>query len=265
MVSNVVDLCSDTGIASFGDAVAVAKSEYTSKSETYEAADVLITDNIFTKNLDEVSQYAIGLFTETATWSTKDITITNNIVHDWASSSSTNLLLFGAGSDVPQSVTVSGNDFQESVESAQIIDTNVAADAGWSFLNNKYETQAASSAWFDNNGTSQSLAQWSTATGDTSTASVVSYTDDSRDILSYALTLGHSTLDEFMQEALDNNKANWDWRYTAYAAVDHVRAGFDKAALTSGNVSTQYLAFRDGSSSSYLSLSAGGQFIVLQT
>ena len=155
---------------------------------------------------------------------------------------------------------MSGNDLQAPSNSPYVIETTVAMDAGWSFAGGRYDTSKAASAWFDNNGTDQTLAQWASASSDNGTAAEVSYTDSSRTLLTYATSLGDGSLDAFMQKALANNQADgWDWSYTSYAVVDYVRVGFDKPTIGGGNVSSQYTAFRDGSASR----SASNTFLLL--
>jgi hypothetical protein len=72
------------------------------------------------------------------------------------------------------------------------------------------------------------LAAWFAKTGDTSQAAELQFVDPSRDIASYAKSIGlaDASLEGFLAAAREQRRGHWDPRLTAAAANDYIRAGF---------------------------------------
>ncbi|MCX5690846.1 MAG: right-handed parallel beta-helix repeat-containing protein, partial [Planctomycetota bacterium] len=97
------------------------------------------------------------------------------------------------------------------------------------FSGNRYFSAGPTSAWFRIGGSNASLAAWNTTTGDSgvNTATVPGWSDPSRNIASYNLTLGGSAdTRAFLTAARSQRRSSWDRRLTAIAVNEYVREGF---------------------------------------
>ena len=97
------------------------------------------------------------------------------------------------------------------------------------FENNKYYSTGAESSWFKQGN----LSAWVSNSGETGASSTqISYTAPTRTVGSYNGTIGGlSTSKAFMAAALKQSRSNWTQILTAYAAINYIRAGFDKAPI----------------------------------
>ena len=112
-----------------------------------------------------------------------------------------------------------------------MIDASAVANIGTIDGSTYWTTGTADqSAWFERNGTNESLTAWNAAIGETNqTVSSPSYSAPGNDLETYmtAIGSGGDGYAEFMRAALDNRRGAWDWNYSAYNSLDHIRAGFD--------------------------------------
>ncbi len=111
---------------------------------------------------------------------------------------------------------------------------------GYSFVNNKYFSTRARDTWFSVGGT-KTDAQWISLTGDNSTFEQVSFTDPTRSIETYMAFIGETTtVDAFIDKCRNQDRYNWDIRFTSSVVNAWIKAGFETAS--------DYRADVDGSS-----------------
>lgn len=250
------------GVASFGSGFSISDPG----TGSMVGSSVTFHENIITPQKVNHSQGGVAMAFDpsAADFTGVAVNITDNIVYDFDAGSPTGAGagIYCGGSD-EYLLTATGNDLQSPTQSPRMVEIDRALPASLTLSGNTYNTQKTSLDRFDINAVSKSFAQWVADTGDTSSESTESYTDPDRTVVSYATAnaLG-ATIEQFMLNCLDINRQDgWDWAYSAYAVIDHVRAGFDKSQLTGGNVSGSYIAWRDGTSTP--TLSVGGSYLVL--
>jgi hypothetical protein len=124
-------------------------------------------------------------------------------------------------------LTVRDNDFQ-ATSSAKIINHSngyKASEETWE--NNSYYNSQSAANWFAIQNAVTSLASWQSKVEPTAVNEQVKYPDPGRTIGSYNASLGGTTSrDAFLDEAAEQNKADWDTDYTAKGLLNYLRAGF---------------------------------------
>ena len=68
------------------------------------------------------------------------------------------------------------------------------------------------------------------------------FNDPSRDIESYAATLGIASFDDFIAALYNQSKANWDPRLTAHAVNNYLRRGFNLEPVQGNDVADGLVA-----------------------
>ena len=166
----------------------------------------------------------------------KNINIHQNIVYGWAGGATSGRPLYidSTLNDV-LNVSIHDNDFQMATGSSNIV-THLPSFSGFRYADNRYYSTIAESGWFRAGGSNVNLAAWVAASGETGAlAGIVTYTDPSRTLKTYNQTLGGTaSTDEFMLSAIQQSRANWNPNYTACAANNYIRAGFDKTNVACG-------------------------------
>jgi len=100
--------------------------------------------------------------------------------------------------------------------------TNIS---GFTFAGNKYDTTA--STLFSVGATNYNLANWQTASGDSSTVEQVTYPDATRTIETYQTAIGETaSVDAFVDAAITQDRYSWDTRYSAVTVNTYLRVGF---------------------------------------
>ncbi|MGD0769137.1 MAG: right-handed parallel beta-helix repeat-containing protein [Tepidisphaeraceae bacterium] len=140
----------------------------------------------------------------------------NNIVYDWAGPA------FFVVSP-PKGLSVHDNDFEQKLNPVVFL-------KDWKndyvFRNNHYSSGLPKPFRIADHG--MDLQGWIAQTGETPDPSKFQFTDPSRDIASYAKSIGlpDTTLEGFLAAARDQRRGHWDNRLTADAVNDYIRAGF---------------------------------------
>jgi hypothetical protein len=140
----------------------------------------------------------------------------NNVVYDWAGEAFKLVTM-------PDGLSVHDNFFQQGDD--PLIDLK-AWRTQYSFQNNHYVLEAARP--FRIAKLDLDLADWRGQTGDTSDLAAAKFADPSRDIVSYAKSIGLSdaSLEGFLAAAREQRRGHWDQRLTAQAVNEYIRAGF---------------------------------------
>lgn len=177
-----------------------------------------VFDNIIAHN-KSASKYGYAIqFDTDQDAGIENLTLENNIIHDWASS-----LYFGDFHY--ENVT-----FQQNVVEAPMLDVFLLAapgalSSGVKFANNTWFTPG--SKWFEIDGSQVSFSQWKTAHEATAKNAKVAFADPNRSLASYSKSLGKAeTFDAFMAETRHQKRGHFLLEYTAQAAIDYIRAGF---------------------------------------
>ncbi|MGD0137636.1 MAG: right-handed parallel beta-helix repeat-containing protein [Tepidisphaeraceae bacterium] len=140
----------------------------------------------------------------------------NNVVYDWAGPA------FFVVSP-PDGLIVRDNDFEQRVNPLVFL-------KDWKnqyvFQNNHYASGLAKPFRIADHDLD--LRAWMAQTGETPDSSRIQFLDPSRDIASYAKSIGlaDATLEGFLAAAREQRRGHWDNRLTAQAVNDYIRAGF---------------------------------------
>ncbi|MGD0460860.1 MAG: right-handed parallel beta-helix repeat-containing protein [Tepidisphaeraceae bacterium] len=140
----------------------------------------------------------------------------NNVVYDWAG------VAFRLAAP-SQQLSVHDNFFQQ--QDDRLIELK-AWKPSYLFRNNQYISERHSP--FQIAGWNLPWKEWLGQTGDPSDWGRTTFLDPSRDIDSYAKSIGLSdaSLEGFLAAAREQRRGHWDQRLTAQAVNDYIRAGF---------------------------------------
>jgi len=160
----------------------------------------------------------------------KNIEISDNIIYGFSSPTSGRAFSVANSFQTVENLTISNNHFQYIYGSEEIIlhrEWQTDRFAGFTYSNNRYHSTRAESGWFTPGGT---LAGWIAESGETGAqAGIVNYFDPLRNIKTYHQSLGGAADTEaFMSEVIQQSRHNWRPAYTACAANNYIREGFDK-------------------------------------
>jgi len=194
----------------------------------------LISDNIWTDptGMDAGGGFAIYISGGDTVHVGKNLTVQNNIVYGRSTAAGASQAIRWESDLTDTSGCVfSGNDIQMVNGSDYIIrHASGSITAGITYSNNRYYSSETESTWFAPGG---DLSGWVSASGETGASNTqVTYTDATRTLKTYNQSLGGTaTTAAFMTSALGQARYNWDTDLTAYAAINYIRAGFDKTAI----------------------------------
>lgn len=194
-------------------------------------------DNIITDNTG-ITVNAMGISVSGNSGSTpsnmvaRNIDVSNNIVYKYTNASS---LGYGfkieSGLSDVQNISVNNNQFQfDAISTGDLLYFPTADIANGSFIGNRYYSTATESTWFYQGN----AATWAALSGETGyTTTQIAYTAPTRIIGSYDTQIGGAgTTANFMASTLNQSRQNWSNALTAYAAINYIRAGFDKRPVT---------------------------------
>ncbi len=142
--------------------------------------------------------------------------IRNNVVYDWSGAA------FKLESS-PDELSVHDNFFQQQRD--QLIILN-AWKPIYAFRDNHYASAGAK--LFQIAKQDLNWKQWLSQTQDHSDMAETKFADPSRDIVTYAKSIGlnDASLEGFLAAAREQRRGHWDPRLTADAVNDYIRAGF---------------------------------------
>ncbi len=142
--------------------------------------------------------------------------IRHNIVYDWSGP------VFNTNS-VNENFSVHDNDFEQLDN--PLVELNKMRE-GIVFQNNHYSSRRPQPFRIEQNR--MSLEDWCAQTGEKPNAVAPELVDPSRDIVSYAKSIGlaDATLEGFLAAARKQQRGHWDHQLTAEAVNDYIRAGF---------------------------------------
>jgi hypothetical protein len=193
-----------------------------------------LSDNVFTHDTQQNSA-AINLTfagvtnNPAACVGINDATISGNIVSGWRNGLTIDggFVDGGSGLKALNDLTVTGNDFEQSV-SVVARHSNAFSSSAEHFSGNNYFTSNQNSSnQLALKTTNLSLSAWQKAVEPSATSVAREYADASRTAGTYNATLGgEATLDAFLAQADAQSSDSWRTTYTAAAVINYVRQGF---------------------------------------
>lgn len=129
-----------------------------------------------------------------------------------------------------EGIRILGNTFADPDQDSCLVSHERDAFDAFEYRGNRYYTSAEDDAWFCIGGDRLSLADWSTRAGesDATRLSSLDFPDPSRDVESYAQTLGlEPSLEAFLREARGQSRLRWREELTAPVVNAYIRAGFE--------------------------------------
>lgn len=155
-------------------------------------------------------------------WNDANCLISNNTIYRIEDSDGVILLSAGIGSKY----TFSGNTIQNPYGSPLIVSTS-SNFSEKKFSNNKYFSSSLENSGFYFDSANRSFQSWQAASGDNSTFEQVSFPDPTRSIETYMQHIGEtSTIDNFIEKCREQDRYNWDERFTASRVNNYIKAGF---------------------------------------
>jgi hypothetical protein len=178
-----------------------------------------VTGNIFAHWGDATLNNNFGIY---SSGDTNDVTYSANIIYNIPSGGP--LVAFRDGA-INKRVTFTGNDIWTNT-TGQLLSYTLTGNAG--FGDNYYYSARNAAQWFSVNGAYASMAQYRTASGDTTSVDGQrSYVAPDRTIETYLASKGLATdMDSFAALLSTQSKFNWRTDLGASAINDYIRAGF---------------------------------------
>ena len=180
-----------------------------------------VAGNIFTSWGDATLNNNYAIY---SSGDTSDVTYSGNVIYGIASGGP--LVAFNDGA-IQKRTKFAGNDLWTSYTGPLL---SYALNSNGGFSDNRFHSARNAAQWFLINGANADLAQYKTATGDTSSiAGERSYTDPTRTLETYLASKGLATdMDSFAHQLMQQSKFNWKTELTAAAINSYIRAGFNK-------------------------------------
>lgn len=214
---------------------------------TRAGGNTAIRNNIFANDSGNQSAainlgYGSGVTNNSATVGINDLTISDNVVYNWYRGMNFQSGLDGgaSGSKALNDLTIEDNDFQET-NSSKIISHGSAYDSSEEdFSNNDYyDSNSSSNGWFSLGSSTTSLSSWISKVESDASNSRVNYSEAGRDMADYNASIGGSrSLSAFLDEAREQGKMSWNWKYTAGKAISYVASGYNRSTLSGSEPET---------------------------
>jgi len=188
-------------------------------------ASVEVTDNIFSKNLNEPgSVYGISIDGPN-TAPVRNALISNNIFHDWD-------LPFRVHDYNAVSVTFKDNILYHSDDDKPLIRHRRSQTVGnVDYINNHY-MRAGNQEWFKLGSLEIDLSQWRNDHAQNAQQLDGAFADGSRTLDTYARSIGLDNAQALIAEMRDMRKGDWDERMTPEAISAYFREGFAVVGVT---------------------------------
>ena len=192
--------------------------------EVIDNDDLTIEDNYFLNQNAPGPGNAFALYL-TDSGTNRDITVQNNLFYRIQRYALR--VRRTAGYD---GIRVIGNTFADPDQDSCLVSHAQDMFDVFEYRGNRYYASAAENAWFCVEDDRLSLADWSTRVGESDATRLTSldFADPSRDVDSYAQTLGlEPSVEAFLREARGQSRLRWREELTAPAVNAYIRAGFE--------------------------------------
>lgn len=154
----------------------------------------------------------------------QNLTIQNNIVHDWRGG-------IRFGTSALAAVKIQNNDMQSPLRPSELVNYfGSAYSPETTYSGNHWFSAANPGSWFTIGANSQSFEQWVMTSGEQgATNTQVTYMNTSRSLAEYHESLGkEATFAAFILEARQQSQKNWRVDYMAKGPITFIREGFGK-------------------------------------
>jgi hypothetical protein len=154
-----------------------------------------------------------------------NLTIRNNILHDWTGPDGSGSLI-GLRTTPLGPMLVENNTLWQT--NSGVLVSDAMGFAQFTYRGNRYHSNANASSWFKRLSSAKSYTQWVNESGETgSVASPPGWRDPDRTIETYMQSMQMTgTLDAFMQEARRQSRTSWRRPFTAAGVNEYIREGF---------------------------------------
>lgn len=178
-----------------------------------------VFDNIIANNAS-TSKYGYAIqFDTDQDAGIYNLVVENNIIHNWASG-----LYFGDFKF--ENMAFQGNVIAGPSLDVFLLKAPGGLSSGVTFANNTWATET--SKWFEIDGAQVSFSQWKSTREPSAKQEKVAFVDPSRSLGSYSKSLGkEETFEGFIAETRHQKRGNFRDQYTAQAAIDYIRKGFE--------------------------------------
>jgi len=214
-------------------------------ANTKVGADVVVSDNIISGDTTQRNMPAITFNTNSDASNVSqavglnDLTIKDNIVYDWYSAwnLSSSFKLGGTGNNAVNDLKVQDNDFQQTTNSKLVKLATGSNNSEVSFSGNRYADDSTSSGWFQVGSTTTSFDKWKSSVESTAQSTSAGYTDPGRSISDYVSSIGKSGgLSTFLDGARDQERTDYDGKFSAAAVINYVRKGYAESGVVPGGL-----------------------------
>jgi len=156
-----------------------------------------------------------------------DVTIAENTIHGLiAPGPSSKTGAISINSEPKSNIHVSENNIQLSGSNMRVVVSDQVDSIV--FERNKYFTGLDSAEWFRSLGVNYDIDTWRPISGDTnSTIGQDSFLEPKRTFETYLSSIGlNQSIDDFMEQAVNQSKDNWNPDFTAQAVLAYIREAY---------------------------------------
>lgn len=202
-----------------------------------------VYNNIILNNGLPNGFYLLGFYLP---FDSTDLNIYDNIIYGHTENGN----LFTHYGAVGDNVNIYNNYFRSFAgASGNYVYTKVTGLTGYAFTNNTYYGESD----FNIDGSDYSESYWQTNIEPTASFEQITYTDDTRTVESYLISIGETgTLNNFYDLIRAQDRYSWDGRLMADPINDYIRTGFDMEeyiAFTTSILTGQTTAITTGTTS----------------
>ena len=188
-------------------------------------AEVVVSDNILSKNLnDPSSAYGISI-DGPDTAPVRNAMISNNVIHDWD-------LPFRVHDYNAVSATFRQNILYNSDGDKPLVKHRRSRSVDAVNYQNNYYMRAGNQDWFQVSSSELSLPEWASQHAQYARQLTGSFFDDDRTFDSYARSIGFSGAPAMIEAMRSMRKGNWDERLTPQTINAYFREGFTVVGAT---------------------------------
>ena len=157
----------------------------------------------------------------------RDVRIAENTLHGLIRSTPSSIAgAITVNSSPKENITISKNNIQLANSKMRVLVTDPLDSI--KFEGNNYFSGLISNEWFGSLGVNYDIDGWRTASGDiNSTVGQASFLEPKRTFETYLSSIGLAqSIDDFMEQAVNQSKDNWNQDITAQAVITYIREAY---------------------------------------
>jgi len=162
-----------------------------------------------------------------------DVVISKNTIHGLISPNPNSRVgAISVDADTKTNIRISGNNIQLVNSNMRVLIADQIDSVV--FEENKYFSDLDSAEWFHSRGVSYDIDTWRPVSGDTnSTIGKDSFLEPKRTFETYLSSIGLAqSIDDFMEQAVNQSKDNWNPDFTAQAVLAYIRQAYGDMTCT---------------------------------